>query len=688
MDQSSSSTANSYADYQAMVIQVSSALEALESLCGDLSLEENRRELEKCRKKLLDHTFTVGVMGEFKRGKSTVINALLGKELMPADILPCSATMNRVTFGLNPRVELRMRDGSSQQIPAEALSDYVTKLTKEKESRASQVEEAVVYYPCRFCQNGVDIVDTPGLNDDARMNQICETIIPKLDVVIMVLTPDNPFSVSEADFVRSKLVTGNVSRLIFVVNKIDQVRKASDRPRVVEAIRQKIQASVLEKASAVYGQDSEQYQAAAQKLGQIRIYPMSALDALDGHLEDDPDLVAESGAPEFEDALVQMLTRERGALALAVPLNAIDRICPEVLQAVENRREAMELTTQEYAQRQSAALEEIRQLRQEKLDQVQQLDASSLKAKAKLTQMVADFYPVLQNRLAEVVDIASQNVDLHTLGSESGREAAAQQLQNAVIKRMEQEMALITEQVQLQMQQILGQEAQRLGQFISQVAQRIQSFTFTNSKDSSFLSGGDLLGTGIGVLLGSVFYFAGGAFSGYKDAGLKGAVVGGSVSLAATYGVGMLVGTLVGGIPLILISAMAGTLTGKFVSKAIFSKTSALKKLDELKQQLYVGIHHMIQDMRNHRELERWAEKLVDDNFQGLLQAMDSECERLLRDTEANMAAIQETISANETQRQQIRQNCEEARNTLDQICQDLKPLTRKLTQDLEFSLT
>ena len=51
MDQSSSSTANSYADYQAMVIQVSSALEALESLCGDLSLEENRRELEKCRKK-------------------------------------------------------------------------------------------------------------------------------------------------------------------------------------------------------------------------------------------------------------------------------------------------------------------------------------------------------------------------------------------------------------------------------------------------------------------------------------------------------------------------------------------------------------------------------------------------------------------------------------------------------------
>ena len=88
MDQSSSSTANSYADYQAMVIQVSTALEALESLCGDLSLEENRRELEKCRKKLLDHTFTVGVMGEFKRGKSTVTTPCWARSSCPPIFFP------------------------------------------------------------------------------------------------------------------------------------------------------------------------------------------------------------------------------------------------------------------------------------------------------------------------------------------------------------------------------------------------------------------------------------------------------------------------------------------------------------------------------------------------------------------------------------------------------------------------
>lgn len=677
-------TAGGYADYRAMVDQVSASLQELESLCRELSLEENRRELEKCRKRLSEHTFSVGVMGEFKRGKSTVINALLGKEIMPADILPCSATMNRVTYGLEPRVLLRLQDGSTQQIPVEMLSDYVTKLTGEAKSRAQQVEEALVYYPCRFCQNGVDIIDTPGLNDDARMNQISEQVIPKLDAVIMVLTPDNPFSVSEAEFVRSKLVTGNLSRLVFLVNKIDQVRKRSDRPRVVEAIRQKIQTSVLEKAAQVYGEDSAQYQAAANKLGQIRIFPLSALDALDGRLEDDSVLLEESGAPEFEAALTKMLTRERGALTLSVPLNAIARIAPEVLQAAENRKNAMELTSQEFAQRQEEALEEIRILRREKQTQAQQLEEAAGQAKGKLTQMVADFYPVLENRLADVVDATAQTIDLASLGSDSGCQNAAVVLQDAVIRSMERETSLITEQIQLQMQQLLGQEAQRLGSFISRVAQRIQNFTFNDSKEDRFLSGGDLLGTGIGVLLGSVFYFAGGAFSGYKDAGLKGAVVGGSVSLAATYGIGMLVGTMVGGIPLILISAMAGTLTGKFVSKALFSRNNAQRKLDELKQQLYLGIHQMIQEMRTQRELESWAEKLVDDNFRELERTMDTECERLLLDSEASMESIRQALADTEVRRKEIREGCSRTLDTLEKIRRELKPVVDRLARDLE----
>ena len=101
-------------------------------------------------------------------------------------------------------------------------------------------------------------VDTPGLNDDERMTRITEEIIPKLDVVIMVLVPDNPFSISEADFVLNKLMTSDLGRLLFLVNKIDLVRPR-DRARVVESIRAKIQSSVLEKSKDVYGADGTKY---------------------------------------------------------------------------------------------------------------------------------------------------------------------------------------------------------------------------------------------------------------------------------------------------------------------------------------------------------------------------------------------------------------------------------------------
>src|SRR5699024_2347029 len=143
----------------------------MQKIALEMNLEETAKQLENSRKKLEARKFAVGILGEFKRGKSTVINSLLEKEIMPADILPTSATMNRVTYDMQPHVKLKMRDGSVMEIGIDGLPNYVTRLDEEKEAQAAKVEEAVVYYPCKFCQNGVDIVDILGLNDDERMSR-------------------------------------------------------------------------------------------------------------------------------------------------------------------------------------------------------------------------------------------------------------------------------------------------------------------------------------------------------------------------------------------------------------------------------------------------------------------------------------------------------------------------------------
>ena len=85
-----------------------------------MKLEETGKKLEESRKKLESRNFSVGILGEFKRGKSTVINSLLENTRS----IPTSATMNRVTYDMEPHVELEMRDGS--RLKSESTSCRIT----------------------------------------------------------------------------------------------------------------------------------------------------------------------------------------------------------------------------------------------------------------------------------------------------------------------------------------------------------------------------------------------------------------------------------------------------------------------------------------------------------------------------------------------------------------------------------
>lgn len=553
---------NSYTSYQGMMAKVDTALSGMESICGDLEMDEARKSLAQSREKLESHRFAVGIMGEFKRGKSTVINSLLEQEIMPADILPCSATMNRVTYDMQPHAELRMQDGSVRRIKVEELTDYVTKLTSENESRAAEVDEAVVYYPCRFCQNGVDIVDTPGLNDDERMNKISEEVIPKLDAVIMVIVPGSPFSMSEAEFVRNKLMSSDLGRLIFLVNKIDTIRRPDDRARAVEGIKTKIKETVLEKMADLYGEDSQQYKDAQMKLGSIRIFPFSALDALDGKRDGDQELIEKSGTRPFEDALTRMLTEERGALELGTPISVLQRTSLEVAKNIATRRDAMAMDEGEFEARRKAALEQIQNLRAEKKAEAKRLKQRAKEVQSDLSSRTAQFYPQLEQRMLAVVD--SYNPVPERFAKPAGQKEGTEELQKMVTTEMNNAVSGFSEKIAVELQDILGQEALSVANFTSNITAQLDNIRAGISK-SSLVTSNDLIATGIDVLTDYIgINGLGGIIAGWKAAGIKGAVVGGGAGLAANLAVWGLLGSLsVIGLPAVVISCAVGTLVSK-----------------------------------------------------------------------------------------------------------------------------
>lgn len=673
----------SYSSYHGMVAEVNTAMKEIGNLCDQLEMGETKKDLDIRRKKLMNHKFAVGFMGEFKRGKSTVINALLGQEIMPADILACTATMNRVTYDMTPHAQVIFSDGSVTELPVDQIKEYVTKLTEESEKRAESVEEAVVYYPCQFCQNSVDIVDTPGLNDDDRMDRISEQVIPKLDAVVMVVVPGAPFGKSEAEFVRTKLLASDMGRLIFLVNKIDTIRP-KERERCVQGIREKIQTAVLDKMKEIYGENSKEYKETQAKMGDIRIFPISAIQALDGRLDGDDKLLEESGILEFESALRYMLTVERGALELAAPLAALMRSSYEVARLSEVRKNSLQMSNEKFEVKQQEALRRIQELREKKQREVKRIKNAGKDAKMSLQPEAAALYSELETKLCRVVE--QVNIDESTLANESGKQAAIQKLEGKINETMETEFSYFCERMKSRVMEAVGKEAEHTTEFTMDFGKNMEETRMHMSGTEKAGPNGlvtDAAGITIDALTNGLgLWGLAGAFKGFQLAGGKGAAVGLGVGIATTLGTALLLGPLgITGLPLCFIAGLASQKTGGLAVKKLFGGSMNHKAYLNIIEQLKTGIGEMVADLKKSRQFERYIEQLTEEGFGYLSAVLEEECEKVLRETEATIAQIQADITKNELQKKQNMQKYEEIIKSANKVVENILPVYQQVNQ-------
>ena len=111
------------------------------------------QRIRKTSDQIISQVYRVAVIGEFKRGKSSLINALLGADVLPTDILPMTAAINRVLYGEKKQITIHYRDGRTEDRSVEELIDFGTKYDVQRGERAKTVQEIVVHYPSVFCKN-------------------------------------------------------------------------------------------------------------------------------------------------------------------------------------------------------------------------------------------------------------------------------------------------------------------------------------------------------------------------------------------------------------------------------------------------------------------------------------------------------------------------------------------------------
>ncbi len=283
-------------------------------------------ELKKAAEQYSSKTYRVAVIGEFKRGKSSLINALLGTEILPTDILPTTAVINRITYSVDQKIVIHFKNGETQESTISSLADYATKLDQEKEQFAETIREISVQYPFVLGQNHIELIDTPGLNDNESMTETTLNILGEIDTAIVVISAMIPVSKTEQNLICDLIRQADIYNLVFAVTFIDRVSDEEDeQDRVVELIKNRLAEDTLQHFCDCVA-DPNLAEKAKRILSQPNVYAVSSRQAIQGFIKGRNDLIEKSRFKQFKYNLSALLTANQEKDHLL----KVKRICSEL----------------------------------------------------------------------------------------------------------------------------------------------------------------------------------------------------------------------------------------------------------------------------------------------------------------------------------------------------------------------
>ncbi len=311
-------------------------LEGIVDLDRQLDLHEAAASAEELSRKTAEGVFRVLVLGEFKRGKSTLINALLGEPILPANVTPTTAVLTVVRYGEERKAIVHYHAGKvRQELDLDDLRSVLVLSADEVDNRRrqSEIKLVEVFYPAQLCHNNVELVDLPGLNEHAARTDLTTSYIQQCDAALFVLSATNFGSLTEGQFLADQLLGKGLRHIFFAVNQFDRVLADADDPVREERSLRALALARLGPLCQVDGQD----------LTDERIHFTSARPALRARRAGDLAALQETGLPGLEAALEGFLSRDRGRVMLGRPLLLARGAVEAAADTVAFRRRTLEV---------------------------------------------------------------------------------------------------------------------------------------------------------------------------------------------------------------------------------------------------------------------------------------------------------------------------------------------------------
>jgi len=195
------------------------------------------QELDALSGRLDQPGFRLAVVGEFSSGKSTLINRLLNRELLPVDFKPATGAITSISAGENEYARIRRNGSWSEALGLETFTWEGLKAS-DLDNENTAVPRVMLSIKDNWLSDlDLEIIDTPGINDLADKRAVSAYgILTHCDGAIMVLSPLDAFSLEGKKFLEQEIIGRNIAARLLAVTNLDRLADENNPDAVVKEI--------------------------------------------------------------------------------------------------------------------------------------------------------------------------------------------------------------------------------------------------------------------------------------------------------------------------------------------------------------------------------------------------------------------------------------------------------------------
>jgi GTP-binding protein EngB required for normal cell division len=410
--------------------------------------ETDRDRLDSLRHRLREERCHLAVLGQFKRGKSTLINALLGAPVLPAAVVPLTSIPTFLHGGeqLTARVvfETGKPDERFAGPDADALAEFLQRFVTEEFNPHNRlgVEQVEVTYPATVLRQGLALIDTPGIGSTFRHNtEATLNFLPRCDAALFVVSADPPVTEVEIEFL--KLVRGKLARVFFILNKVDYLN-ADERRTAITFLQRMLREQAGFESPA--------------------IFCASARQGLNARQDEDAGSWQRSGMAEIERRIVEFLLNEKtDVLSQAISRQA-DDILAEVQRRLELTQRSLQLPLADLDERVRQFEEHLTRVEEQRIVFMSRLAQEETRLAKSIDEHTEQLLPKSREFLLGTVETSAQH-DGESWTEDSTRHAIAE----AIPSFFEREFGAAYQMCDRQLREALQPHRRRADELIASI---------------------------------------------------------------------------------------------------------------------------------------------------------------------------------------------------------------------------